>query len=141
MRMVIFEILLPQFCMVFMCTMLLCMVDVILFQGWTPLTCASYHGLLPIVKYLLEQKANIKANDKKGMFLNCDTAVLSGWYVCGCRVYLWILICAIDVMTLGLTPLMHASCEGYQPVVKHLIEQKANMDAKNNDGNEIFRSL
>ena len=39
----------------------------------------------------------------------------------------------------GLTPLMHASCEGYLCVVKYLVEHKANMDAKNNDGNEIFR--
>ena len=38
----------------------------------------------------------------------------------------------------GLTPLMHASCEGNLHVVMHLIEHKANMDAKSNDGNEVF---
>ena len=34
----------------------------------------------------------------------------------------------------GSTPLICASSEGWLSVVKHLIEHKANMDAKDNDG-------
>ena len=46
----------------------------------------------------------------------------------------------IDVILFsGATPLMCASEEGYLFVVKHLIDHKANMEAKDNDGNETFR--
>ena len=41
----------------------------------------------------------------------------------------------VDVMLFsGYTPLIFASNVGCLPVVKHLIEHKANMEAKTNDG-------
>ena len=46
-------------------------------------------------------------------------------------------VCVVDVtFFLGFTPLMLTSGKGYLPVVKHLIEHKADIYA-NNDGDEI----
>ena len=45
----------------------MCGVDVVLFPGWTPLINASYTGKLPVVKHLVEHKANIEAKTYKGM--------------------------------------------------------------------------
>ena len=50
--------------------------DVMLFAGETPLMWASKMGKLPVVKHLLELKANIEAKDKDGMFLDFVSAVL-----------------------------------------------------------------
>ena len=42
----------------------------------------------------------------------------------------------VDVMLFpGCTPLICASSIGWLPLVKHLIEHNANIEAKNNDGN------
>ena len=60
--------------------MLTCEVNVTLFSGKTPLMRAS---TLPVVKHLLQHKANIKAKDKYGVFLNSTTAVLSSFHVHG----------------------------------------------------------
>ena len=50
------------------------------------------------------------------------------------------LMCVVDVISFpGLTPLIIASHYGKVSVVKHLVEHKADIDAKNNDGNEISR--
>ena len=44
-------------------------------------------------------------------------------------------MCGVDVMLFpGKTALIWASANGYLPVVKHLVEHKANMEAKNNNG-------
>ena len=45
----------------------MCGVDVMLFPGYTALIWASRWGKLPVVKHLVEHKANIEANDKDGM--------------------------------------------------------------------------
>ena len=46
----------------------------------------------------------------------------------------------VDVMLFSdSTPLLFASFAGCLPVVKHLIEHKANMEAKDNDGDGAFR--
>ena len=46
----------------------------------------------------------------------------------------------VDVILFsGSTPLMCASEKGRLSVVKHLIEHKANMEAKDNDGDGTFR--
>ena len=46
----------------------MCGVDVMLFLGNTPLIYASQHGYLPVVKDLIEHKANIEAKSSGGMF-------------------------------------------------------------------------
>ena len=44
-------------------------------------------------------------------------------------------MCGVDVMLFpGYTPLISASYNGYLLVVKHLIEHKANIEAKTNNG-------
>ena len=44
-------------------------------------------------------------------------------------------MCGVGVMLFpGKTPLIIASIYGHLPVVKHLVELKANMEAKNNLG-------
>ena len=44
-------------------------------------------------------------------------------------------MCGFDVMLFpGWTPLICASKNGHLPVVEHLVEHKANIEAKNRDG-------
>ena len=44
-------------------------------------------------------------------------------------------MCGVDVMLFsGYTPLIYASQKGKFHVVKHLVELKANIEAKDNDG-------
>ena len=68
----------------------MCGVDVMLFPGWTALIRASANGRLPVVKHLVEHKANIDAKSDFGMFLDSASAVLFSLYVfclhvvCGC---------------------------------------------------------
>ena len=54
----------------------MCGVDVMLFSGYTPLILASYWGKLPVVKHLVEHKANIEAKTNNGMFLDSASTVL-----------------------------------------------------------------
>ena len=54
----------------------MCGVNVMLFPDWTPLIHALRNGHLSIVKYLIENKANIEAKDGCGMFLDSASAVL-----------------------------------------------------------------
>ena len=61
----------------------MCGVDVVLFPGWTSLIFVSYTGTLPVVKHLVEHKANIEAMDNDGMFLDFASAVLFS-FVCIC---------------------------------------------------------
>ena len=51
-------------------------VNVLLFPGYTALIRASSDDKLPVVKYLVEHKANIEAKDVCGMFLDSASAVL-----------------------------------------------------------------
>ena len=102
--------------------------------GSTLLIYASEHGNLPVVKHLLEHKANIDAKNKYGMLSDSTSAVLFSLHVCG-RMCLWMLMCGVDVMLFpGWTPLIKASYNGNLPVVKHLLELKANIEAKTNGG-------
>ena len=114
--------------------LLMCVVVVTLVPGWTSLIYASCNGHLPVVKHLVEHKANIEAKPKHGMFLCSVTAVLSCLYVYR-YVCLWMMMYIIYVVLFsGWTSLIIASREGYLPVVKHLIEHKASIEAKENDG-------
>ena len=54
--------------------------DVMLFAGRTYLIWASWMGRLPVVKHLLELKANIEAKDNDGMLL--DSASVGFCLVC-----------------------------------------------------------
>ena len=54
----------------------MCGVDVMLFPGDTALILASWWGKLPVVKHLVEHKANIEAKNKDGFVLNSASAVL-----------------------------------------------------------------
>ena len=58
----------------------MCGVDVMLFPGYTALISASTNGYLPVVKHLVEHKANIKAKDNDGMCLDSASAVLFSLY-------------------------------------------------------------
>ena len=108
--------------------------------GYTPLIAASSNGYLPVVKHLVEHKANIEAKDEDGIVLDSASAVLFSLYVFLFACGLWMLMCGVDVMLFpGYTSLIWASRWGKLPVVKHLVEHKANIEAKNNDG-MIFRS-
>jgi ankyrin repeat protein len=96
---------------------------------------ASSNGRLSVVKYLVEHKANVEAKDTDGVYLDSASAVLFSLlcilFACG----LWMLMCGVDVMLLpGRTALISASSNGYLPVVKHLVEHKANIEAKNKYG-------
>ena len=51
----------------------MCVVNVTLFPGSTPLMCASIKGHVLVLKLLLECKANIDAKDDYGMILNSPT--------------------------------------------------------------------
>ena len=101
----------------------------------TPLIEASMYGHLFIVKHLVEHKANIEAKDTDGVYLDSASAVLFSLlcilFACG----LWMLMCGVDVMLFpGKIALISASSNGYLPVVKHLVEHKANIEAKTNNG-------
>ena len=50
--------------------------DVMLFAGETPLMLASFNGKLPVVKHLLELKANIEAKDNWGVCLDSASVVV-----------------------------------------------------------------
>ena len=65
----------------------------VIFPGWTSLMFASHDGHAPLVKLLLEHKANIETKNKSGMFLNSATAVLFCVQVHGGCVCLWMLMC------------------------------------------------
>ena len=113
----------------------MCGVDVMLFPGKTALIEASSNGRLSVVKYLVEHKANVEAKDTDGVYLDSASAVLFSLlcilFACG----LWMLMCGVDVMLLpGKTALVKASENDYLPVVKHLVEHKANIEAKTNNG-------
>ena len=54
----------------------MCGVDVMLFPGDTALIEASKRGELPVVKHLVEHKANIEAKTNNGMFLDSASTVL-----------------------------------------------------------------
>ena len=73
----------------------MCVVDVKIFPGYTPLIVASINDQLPVMECLLEHKANIEAKDTNGVYLNFATAVLSGLHVCDCRMCLWMLMCVL----------------------------------------------
>ena len=104
----------------------MCGVDVMLFPGDTALILASRWGKLPVVKHLVEHKANIEAKSISGMCLDSASAVLFSLYV---------FCCGVDVMLIpGYTALIYASRYGKLPVVKHLVEHKANIEAKDEDG-------
>ena len=59
---------------------------VTLISGWTPLICASINDHLPVVKFLLKHKANVKAKDNNGVSLNSTSTALSGLHVHDCCV-------------------------------------------------------
>ena len=48
--------------------------------GYTPLIEASENGYLPVVKHLVEHKANIEAKDTDGVYLDSASAVLFSLY-------------------------------------------------------------
>ena len=99
--------------------------------GYTPLIEASWMGHLSIVEHLVEHKANIEAKNKRGMHLDSASAVPFNLYVFLFACVLWILMCGVDVMLFpGYTALIEASRWGKLPVVKHLVEHKANIEAK-----------
>ena len=50
----------------------MCVIDIIiLFPGYTPSIYASRHGNLPVVQYLIENKANIDAKSNNGSYMLC----------------------------------------------------------------------
>ena len=115
--------------------MQMCVIDAILFPGSTPLKGASCPGHLHVVKHLLKHKANIEAKDNYRMLLIYAIVILFSLHVYGSHVCLWILTCVVDVMLFsGSTSLICASRYNHQPVVKHLLEHKANIEAKDDDG-------
>ena len=103
--------------------------------GDTALIEASRYGYLPIVKHLVEHKANIEAKNNNGMYFWIPLPQFC--LVCVCILFacgLWMLMCGVDVMLIpGYTALIYASRWGRLPVVKHLVEHKANIEAKTID--------
>ena len=78
----------------------------LIWNGYTPLICASQNGHLEVVKYLIDKGANIESKDNsnfKYLFWN------------------------------GYTPLMHASKNIHLEVVEYLIDKGANIEIKTND--------
>ena len=67
--------------------MLMCRVDAMLVPGRTPFIYASVYGRLPVVKHLVEHKANIDAKDVFGMFL--DSALPEFCF----RLYVFVFAC------------------------------------------------
>ena len=95
---------------------------------------ASKYGKLPVVKHLLEHKANIEAENNAGMLFDSASAVVFSLCVLA-RMCLWMLMCGVDVMLFpGTTSLIYASRNGKLPVVTHLLEHNANTEAKDYDG-------
>ena len=96
---------------------------------------ASERGHLSILKHLVEHKANIEAKSTLGMFFQIQRprfCLVCMYFVIMC---LRMLICGVDVMLFpGWTPLIQASLNGDLPVVKHLVEHKANIEAKSISG-------
>ena len=67
----------------------MCGVDVMLFPGYTALIEASRWGKLPVVKHLVEHKANIEAKSNGGMYIPLPQFLFSLYVfclhvVCGC---------------------------------------------------------
>lgn len=58
-------------------------VYVMLLQGFTSLIWASFHGHLPIVKYLLENNANIEAKIEGHKYMVNGTSILYSLYFYG----------------------------------------------------------
>ena len=69
---------------------------------------ASMLGNLPVVRFLLEHKANVEAKDHNGAFSNSAL----------CAHRFLILKCVVNVKLFpGSTPLIYASHDGHLPVV------------------------
>ena len=67
----------------------MCGVDVMLFPGDTALILASANDRLPVVKHLVEHKANIEAKSNGGMYIPLPQFLFSLYVfclhvVCGC---------------------------------------------------------
>ena len=103
---------------------------VLYIPGLNSLINASRKGHQHVVRHLLGHKANIEAKSKKGMGLSFSTAVPSGLHALHGRA------CVVNVMKffLGWTSLIHASNEDHLSMVKHLLEHKANIEAKDKNG-------
>ena len=109
----------------------MCVVDISLFSGATPVVHASIKGHVPMLKLLHSHKASIKVKNEKGMFSN-SLAILN---LFGGRVRLRMLICRVGVILFsGLTPLVFAVSDGHLPVMEWLLENKADIEARDNSG-------
>ena len=96
---------------------------------------SSLFGVLPVVKHLLELKANIEAKDNWGMCLDSASVVVFSMCITFACMCWWMLMCGVDVMLFpDNTPLILASENGKLPVVEYLVEHKANIEAKNSWG-------
>lgn len=98
----------------------------------TPLIWSAISGDLPMVKFLLDNNADIEGTNTKG-----STALL--WAICNNRIktakYLIKNKAEIDVINNNnITPLMIAAWKNYRNIVKYLVKNNANMELKDDKG-------
>jgi ankyrin repeat protein len=102
-------------------------------DAWTVLHYAAYSGKLDVVKYLVEQGADVDAKTVVGWTVLHDAAYSGTLDIVK---YLVEQGANVDAKNnVGWTPLHAAASSGKLDVVKYLVdEQGADVDAKNNDG-------
>ena len=97
-------------------------------NGWTPLIVAARNGDLPVVEYLVENGADMEAKN------NVNDVISSVWdhsYVTHEYMYLW-------MKQGGWTPLILAASNGHLAVVEYLVENGADMEAKNDVVSDVI---